>query len=64
MRNIESYKLDYILAEIDMQKKMVPKGILGTPSIFARLGPSLSKIVPYFGLIVAGVVILWAVLAG
>lgn len=64
VRDLESYRLDWILGEIDVQKAMSPKGVFGPPSIFARMGSKLSKLVPYAGLILAGVVIVWAVLAG
>lgn len=64
VRNREGYRLDYILAEIDMEKAMIPKDLLGKRSVFARMGSGLSKLVPYFGLIVAGIVIIWAVLTG
>lgn len=47
-----------------MEKAMVPKDILGKGSIFAKMGSGMSKLIPYFGLIVAGVVIVWAVLTG
>ena len=64
VRRMESYNLDHILAEIDMQKTMQPKGVLGPTSIFAKVGSGLGRIMPYMGLIVAGVVVAWAVIAG
>lgn len=62
--DVDAYRLDYIMAEIDLQKDTVPKSLLGKGSIFAKMGIKLSKIAPYFGLIVAGVVLLVAVLTG
>ncbi len=63
-RDLVSYSIDYVFAEVEEQLAMHPKGATEPRSIFARASDRLQKFVPYIGLIGAGILVVWALLTG
>lgn len=62
-KNTESYRLDYILAELDQQKLMTPRGVFGEKGIFAHaFSDTWKRLLPYSGVIIAGIVVVYALL--
>lgn len=62
-KSSRSYLLDHILSELDQQKLMTPRGVFGEKGIFAHaFSDAWKKLLPYTGVIIAGIVVAYALL--
>lgn len=59
------YTLDTILREIDQHKLMQPHGLLTKYRVwFTRAGKVWRAVLPFMGLIISAVIVIWAFLSG